>query len=137
MGIGSKIASSESDMNKYLIGGTVLGGAIGGAAKGIPGAFIGGGIGAGLGAGLNYLLRDKKKPLPETIQNGIPVDSSMIRQLRYDPITKELRLTFNTDKDYSYDGVPSEVVTGILEAPSAGRYFNENIRGTYSYRALK
>lgn len=38
---------------------------------------------------------------------------------------------FRKGARYEYHGVPRETLQGLLDAPSAGRFFNENIRGQY------
>lgn len=42
-----------------------------------------------------------------------------------------LVLKFKTGETYSYAGVPAAVYKGLLGAPSAGSYFQREIRGKY------
>lgn len=59
------------------------------------------------------------------------VDSSVIRSVGYERATSVLEVEFNNGGLYRYFAVPSKVYEGLLNAPSAGTYFNENIRHTY------
>lgn len=43
-------------------------------------------------------------------------------------------LFFQDDRSATYEGIPYWVVMGLVDAPSAGRYFNQNIRGQYNER---
>lgn len=43
-----------------------------------------------------------------------------------------LSITFKSGRTYKYAEVPEEVYRGLLEASSAGRYFNSVIKDTYS-----
>ena len=61
----------------------------------------------------------------------MPLSSSAISSIYYDPITWTLTITFTDGTDYDYDGVPLSVVIGLVEAPSAGYFFNKMIRGIY------
>lgn len=64
------------------------------------------------------------------------VDSSLIRAIGYDENTNTLRLEFNKGRGYEYQNVPKEVYKGIMKASSAGRYFNAEIKGNYSYSEI-
>lgn len=58
------------------------------------------------------------------------IESSAVHFARYNPSTQELWLTL-PKASYLYSGVPAEKVYELLDAPSAGRYYNANIRGRY------
>jgi hypothetical protein len=60
-----------------------------------------------------------------------PVESSVIRSVGYEPETSVLEIEFNSDKVYRYFAVPRTVYQGLLDAPSAGAYFNEVVRDRY------
>ncbi len=49
----------------------------------------------------------------------------------YDEATQELDLTFSNGRTYTLHNVPKTVVDELQEAPSAGRYFRERMRGRY------
>jgi hypothetical protein len=49
----------------------------------------------------------------------------------------EMCLIFTDNSEYRYYGVPLEVWHGLCNAPSAGRYFNENILDAYEYKLVE
>jgi KTSC domain len=57
--------------------------------------------------------------------------SSNLRRCAYDIETETLHLQFQSGKVYDYEGVPVSVYNGLLEASSAGQYFNSEIKGVY------
>jgi lysyl-tRNA synthetase class 2 len=59
------------------------------------------------------------------------LNSSNLRRCSYDIETGQLQIQFVAGKTYSYSGVPASVYNGLLEAPSAGQYFNKEIKGVY------
>ena len=69
-----------------------------------------------------------------------PVTSSQISAVGYDATTRELVIRFHSsgrkqERVYSYEGVPSELATGLIVAKSPGSYFHRHIRrGPYSCR---
>jgi hypothetical protein len=78
----------------------------------------------------------------ETIATAalIPVTSSQIAAVGYDPIACQLVIRFRgsgrrPEAVYSYAGVPAEVAAGLIAAASPGIYFNRHIRqGGYPFR---
>jgi hypothetical protein len=65
------------------------------------------------------------------------VESSAIDFVRYEPVTAELTVTFNSGKRYVYFEVPRGVSDALLAAPSIGVYFNAHIRDTYRFRRIE
>jgi lysyl-tRNA synthetase class 2 len=61
----------------------------------------------------------------------IPLQSTTIRSVNYNPDTQALDVTFVSGREYTLDGVPPDVFLALLHAPSAGQYFNKNMRGRY------
>lgn len=47
-----------------------------------------------------------------------------------------LLVKFTNGKVYTYSGVPLYEITGLLDSSSYGRYFNEEIKGTYKSAAV-
>lgn len=45
---------------------------------------------------------------------------------------ERLTITFSSGGKYYYDYVPSEIIDGLWNAESAGRYYHENIRGKFA-----
>jgi hypothetical protein len=65
---------------------------------------------------------------------SVTVASTCIRDVAYNGATEELYITFTSGGMYTYSDVPYEVVKGLTEAPSKGRYMHQHILGRYSYR---
>ncbi|MEZ0611687.1 KTSC domain-containing protein [Fibrella sp. WM1] len=65
----------------------------------------------------------------------IPVDSSNLASVGYDGRTLEVE--FLNGSVYQYSGVPDEVYEALMSADSHGKYFNANIRTSYSYRKVR
>lgn len=66
----------------------------------------------------------------------VPVESSNVRAVGYDPATKVLEVEFTSGSAYAYDDVPAEVHEALMAAGSVGRYFNTNIKSAYTFRKL-
>jgi len=58
-------------------------------------------------------------------------DSGHISSIDYDPETTVLTVWFRTGNTFDYVAVPSDVAADFFAAPSAGKFFNANIRGRY------
>lgn len=64
----------------------------------------------------------------------VPVQSSDLASVGYDPVTRILEVEFVKTGVYSYLSVPPEVYAELMAAPSKGRYFNLAIKnGPYPY----
>jgi KTSC domain len=59
------------------------------------------------------------------------LESSNLRRCSYDIETEVLQIQFVSGKTYSYQGVPASVYNGLLDASSAGQFFNQNIKNIY------
>jgi hypothetical protein len=66
----------------------------------------------------------------------IPLDSSSIKEAGFDPRARTLELMFTDGRVYRYFDVPLDVYANLLDAPSVGRFFLENIRDTYRFERL-
>lgn len=53
-----------------------------------------------------------------------PFQSAMLSSCDYDSETKELTVTFNGGKSYTYVGVLYNTYEDLINARSAGQYFN-------------
>lgn len=60
------------------------------------------------------------------------VQSSAMNRVDYDEPARRLDIWFRATGRYSYFGVPLAIYVGLLNAPSKGRYFNDNIRDHFS-----
>ncbi len=59
------------------------------------------------------------------------VDSSAIREVRYEARASRLVVTFTSGKVYAYAPVRPDVYDAFLAAPSKGAFFNSEIRDRY------
>jgi hypothetical protein len=64
------------------------------------------------------------------------VNSSNITRIGFDSNLNKLIVQFKTGRYYEYDAVPENVYLQLETAVSIGKFFNEFIRGKYSYREL-
>jgi len=62
------------------------------------------------------------------------VSSTAITEVRYNPTTLVLTITFMRGRSYDYLGVPKHIYTGLVNASSKGQYFNTYIRDQYGIR---
>ena len=67
----------------------------------------------------------------------IPVQSSNLASVGYDPGTATLEVEFLSGAVYQYFGVPESVHEGLLNAPSKGRYLDQFVKKAgYSYARI-
>ena len=59
--------------------------------------------------------------------------SSTIKSVEYDDDARELDITFTSGKTYRYFNVPLEIYAEFLDAGSRGKFFNDNIKGTFAF----
>ncbi|HEY6373812.1 MAG TPA: KTSC domain-containing protein [Candidatus Sulfotelmatobacter sp.] len=64
------------------------------------------------------------------------VESTTLATVTYDEAREQLQLEFCSRAVYLYFGVPAAVHQALLAASSKGRYFNQTIRGRFSYRPI-
>ncbi|MGH8647489.1 MAG: KTSC domain-containing protein [Gammaproteobacteria bacterium] len=67
---------------------------------------------------------------------AVTVESTTLATVAYDEAQELLQLEFCSRAVYLYFGVPAVVHQALLAAPSKGRYFNQSIRGRFSYRPI-
>lgn len=68
----------------------------------------------------------------------IPVSSSNLAAVGYDPVRQVLEIEFHSGSIYQYDGVPSSIYQGLMAAGSHGQYFDAYIKkGGYPYRQIR
>ena len=68
------------------------------------------------------------------IRTNLP--STSVEAIRYEAHSQLLVVLFRSGGVYDYFKVPAEAVARWLSAPSLGRFFASEIRGTYGCRAL-
>ena len=59
------------------------------------------------------------------------VKSSNILRVRYDDKEKAMEVEFNNGGTYRYADVPKKLFEGMVQAPSAGKYFFAEIKGKF------
>lgn len=63
------------------------------------------------------------------------LNSSAIARVKYDAYSQVLQIWFRGGGHaYSYYGVPDNIYRGLITAPSAGRFYDQNIKDHYRYR---
>lgn len=65
------------------------------------------------------------------------LDSSLIKEVGYDPFMEVLTVNFHNGGVYEYIEVPEEVYNDLLEAPSAGKFFHINIKNKFQFLRRK
>jgi hypothetical protein len=69
--------------------------------------------------------------------NRIPVSSSNLASVGYDPATQTLEIEFLHGAIYQYSGVPSSVYEGLMAADSHGTYFDRYVKKAgYRYQKI-
>jgi hypothetical protein len=66
----------------------------------------------------------------------IPVSSSDIRSVGYDPSSSTLEVEFVSGGIYHYFDVPEHLYHGLLNAPSKGRFLHQYIKFNYRYQRV-
>jgi len=65
------------------------------------------------------------------------VDSAVIKDSGYAPLSNTLEIQFQNGSIYQYFDVPMQVYEELKAKPSQGQYFNTKIRNAYSYRRVR
>ncbi|EKH6498455.1 KTSC domain-containing protein [Providencia huaxiensis] len=69
--------------------------------------------------------------------NRVPVSSSNLQSVGYDPATHVLEIAFHSSGIYQYLNVPTHIHSGLMSAPSKGQYFDVYIKKAgYPYRKV-
>jgi hypothetical protein len=58
----------------------------------------------------------------------------MIKRVVFDDEAETLQVSFRSGLRYIYEGVPRAIYDALGKAASAGRFFNEHIKGRYACR---
>ncbi|MGA2614299.1 MAG: KTSC domain-containing protein [Spirochaetia bacterium] len=68
--------------------------------------------------------------------NRIPVSSSNVAEVGYDPITMVLEVAFQNGGVYQYFDVPETVYSELMRAPSIGKFLCTEVENSYRYSKL-
>lgn len=63
----------------------------------------------------------------------IPVESSDIKSVGYDPRTQILEIEFHSGGVYDYYAVPASVHQALIQAESKGKHFHANVKGKFAF----
>ena len=66
----------------------------------------------------------------------VPLESSLLAWVRYDPTRSQLQVQFHSGERYLYFQVPPTCYHELLQADSKGVYFNHQIRNRFPYQHL-
>jgi len=66
----------------------------------------------------------------------IPVKSSTISKIGYDPDNNILLIAFNSGSIYEFQSIPEEIYQELMQSPSIGKFFSKNIRTRYVYKKI-
>ncbi len=66
----------------------------------------------------------------------LPVTSSNVAEIGYDPATMILEVAFLNGSVYQYFDVPESLYQELLHAESVGRFLNAQIKNSYRYTKL-
>ena len=67
----------------------------------------------------------------------IPVRSSNLKAVDYNPSTHTLTVWFRSGSVYEYYGVSQNIFEGLLSAQSKGRYHHRYIKNSYQYSRIR
>ena len=67
----------------------------------------------------------------------MPVSSSNLAAVGYNPAAALLTIAFHGDRVYQYFRVPAGVYSELMRAESHGKYFHAAIRDCYPYRRVQ
>lgn len=81
-------------------------------------------------------MLDKVKSYYTTNEKYRPVGSNHLTSIRYDEDSLSLFITFYTGAHYVYYGVPKGLYEGLMESPSHGTFFWQNIRQRFPKKLL-
>ena len=69
--------------------------------------------------------------------NRVAIRSTSLRSVGYQASKHILELEFHNGRLYRYFRVPEAIYQAFMAAESHGRYFNSQIRPSYSYRRIR
>lgn len=64
------------------------------------------------------------------------VKSSNLKSVGHDPEQSILEVEFKSGAVYQYEEVPEDVYQDMLAAESVGKYFNTQVKGSYSEKRV-
>ncbi len=62
-----------------------------------------------------------------------PINSTMISHAGFDPSAGVLAIRFHSGTEYHHTGVSAEKYAALLKAESAGKFYNDQVRGKHPF----
>ncbi|MDP2500142.1 KTSC domain-containing protein [Vibrio splendidus] len=84
----------------------------------------------------NHMKRIASNLVPPSLHKQVSVSSSAINSIGYSKISQVLDVEFSDNDVYRYEGVPENVWNNFQSASSKGKFFNINIKNSYSFTKL-
>lgn len=66
----------------------------------------------------------------------VPVNSSNLAAVGYDESTREMAIQFKSGAMHTYVGVDPQTHSGLMAAPSHGRFFNERVKDVHTSKRM-
>lgn len=66
----------------------------------------------------------------------VPVDSSYVKSIGYDPASQVMHVEFDGGKVFHYDGVPQQAHQAFRNADSVGKHFYNHIKGKFGHKEV-
>lgn len=66
----------------------------------------------------------------------VPVDSTNVARVGYDPEAQEIYVEFLSGTTYKYSSADEQTFEELRDAPSVGSYLNRVIKPNYDYQQL-
>lgn len=66
----------------------------------------------------------------------VPIQSSNVAEVGYDPATMTMEVAFTNGSVYQYFDVPETVFQELLSAESIGKFMHEQIKNMYRYARM-
>ncbi len=63
----------------------------------------------------------------------VPVNSSNISSIGYEPESLMLEIEFKTKRIYRYSNVPPHVYAALMKAQSHGKYFQDHVNTVFTH----
>lgn len=87
----------------------------------------------------NYKERLRR---PTPVRTWIEVESSNLREVYYEPGVRQLTVRFHDRAvdgtgEYIYVGIPMFRFRNLIRAKSVGRYFNQHVKASKTYKEIQ
>ena len=66
----------------------------------------------------------------------VDIDGSMLTRARFDEDARKMVIQFKNGAMYEYNDIDEDDFQAMVNSPSPGAYFHENIKGNYDDRRI-